>query len=247
MLSLSPPAFSHSYVVRPLAAVVAVALSAIAAVLPSMAAEEVTISTKLGSRSVDTPELEQYARTGEADGTLGYFIADLSSHQQDVLRRSLIQEIDIDFLPFAKFVQSDMGKVVIENLAEGIEPGAPNVLPEQALRAALVGSATDGSLSLLELVSRYPTSEVVLDWPDIQSLAHDFQATGDFATALGLHQLLSDGLAANLLSVPLSLFAQPASASPSKSNLSPHELLGLQRSLTQLRQELNGVMEVFAE
>ena len=208
-----------------------------------MAADEVTISTNLGSRSVDRAELEHYAHTGEAEGTLRYFVADLSDDQEDIVRQSLRQQIDVDFLPFSKFVRSELGTSAIAELADGIEPGSPNVVSEQALRAALVGAASDGSLSILDLLAAYPTQEVVLDWPDLQSMATDFQDSGTFSGALGLMDWVPDNVAANILE----LFIQPASAATASSSLTAEEMLGLQRSLSQLRQELTGVMTAFAE
>ena len=223
----------------------AVSVVAIAslATLPAMGADELTIATNLGRRSVDRAALEHYAHTGEAEGTLRYFLADLSDDQDDIVRQSLRQQIDVDFLPFSKFVRSELGASAIAELADGIEPGSPNVVSEQALRAALIGAASDGSLSILELMSVYPTQEVVLDWPDLQMLATDFQDTGTFAGALGLMEWVPDEVAANVLE----LFIQPASAAPNAPSLTAEEMLGLQRSLSQLRHELTGVMTAFAE
>ncbi|MEM9536139.1 MAG: alpha/beta hydrolase [Cyanobacteria bacterium P01_E01_bin.45] len=221
-------------------AVSAVALASLVA-LPAMAADEVTISTNLGSRSVDRVDLEHYARTGEAEGTLRYFTANLSDDQERIVRRSLRRPIDVDFLPFSKFVRSELGTTTITELADGIEPGSPNVVSEQALRAALVGAASDGSMSILDLLAAYPTQEVVLDWPDLQSMATDFQDSGTFSGALGLVDWVPDNVAANVLE----LFIQPASATTS--SLSAEEMVGLQRSLSQLRRELTGVMGAFTE
>ena len=219
----------------------AVVVLASLASLPAMAAQEVTISTNRGSRSVDRVDLERYALTGEAEGTLRYFTADLSDDQERIVRNSLSRPIDVDFLPFSKFVRSELGTTAIAGLANGIEPGSPSVESEQALRAALVSAASDGSLSILDLLAAYPTSEVVLDWPDLQSLATDFQDSGTFSGALGLINWVPDNVAANVLD----LFIQPASASTS--NLTGEELVGLQRSLSELRQELTGVMTAFTE
>ena len=221
-------------------AVSALALASLVT-LPVMAAEEVTISTNRGSRSVDRVDLERYARTGQAEGTLRYFTANLSNDQERVVRRSLRRPIDVDFLPFSKFMRSELGTSAIAGLADGIEPGSPNVVSEQALRAALVGAASDGSMSILDLLAAYPTQEVVLDWPDLQSMATDFQDSGTFSGALGLMEWVPDNVAANVLD----LFIQPASAAPS--SLTAEEMVGLQRSLSQLRRELNGVMTAFTE
>ncbi|MGK7912531.1 MAG: alpha/beta hydrolase [Synechococcus sp.] len=218
----------------------ALALASLAT-LPAMAADEVTISTNVGSRTVDRADLEHYARTGEAEGTLRYFTANLSNDQQRVVRRSLRRPIDVDFLPFSKFVRSELGTAAISGLADGIEPGSPNVESEQALRAALVGAASDGSLSILDLLAAYPTSEVVLDWPDLQSMATDFQDSGTVSGALGLMDWVPDTVAENVIE----LFIQPASASTS--SLTTEEMVGLQRSLSQLRRELTGVMTAFTE
>ncbi|WP_017327526.1 alpha/beta hydrolase [Synechococcus sp. PCC 7336] len=224
------------------------AIAAVTFPLTANAAEELTIVNGIGRRSISAESLQTYASTGEADGTLGYFVRGLSDERETALRRSLQEEIEVDFLPFVNFLKSDLGSSVLQELAEGIEPAAPTVSGEQALRAALIGSAVDGKIVLTELIARYPTQTLVLDWKDIRDKAQLFETTGgnfqQFLAASGIEVTPPSGFGM-LRSLNL-LVLQPTDTAAELPHPSLFQSLSLYRALNQLRSELTQVMAAFA-
>ena len=150
----------------------------------ALAAEEVFFRWQAASRSVLVTDIETYAVTGEpSDQLQSYF--DMVNHPGglNALRPLLNQTMQVDFIAFEKFLRSDAGECMLDRMGTVLKPSPTSTVGKLSLRAALINAAApDGSFSMLEILSAYPTDQVHLDIDQIaRSNNHDQTIHDDLA------------------------------------------------------------------
>ncbi len=126
-----------------------------------MASETIVIRYGVFGESISVSQLAEFARTGQVSPTLrGYFR--LFRQKPNAVRRTLNREVNVDLLTLDRFLNSPTGERVLNQLGEAIQTpvGEAN---RQALRAAIVLSAKDNRVSLIEVLQNYPTRQLYID------------------------------------------------------------------------------------
>lgn len=141
-------------------------LGAIAALgvisLPAIAAEQVILKYRVLRESVSVPELTTFAQTGEISSDLQAYFK-LSGQKPETVRETLTKPVKINPVLLDRILNSPVGEVLLDQMGQAIQTPKGGA-ERQALRSALVLSASeDGELSILEVLQKYPTAEVVLD------------------------------------------------------------------------------------
>lgn len=130
--------------------------------LPALAAETVVMTYGVLEASVSVEELTTFAETGEQSSRLKRYIRQ-SGQEPGAVRRTLTREVDVDVVVLDSLLNNVAGEYVLDQVGEVIHTrsGGAN---RQAMRSALVLSASeDNTLSLIEVIQNYPTSEVMVD------------------------------------------------------------------------------------
>ncbi len=159
-----------AYICRPLiarATALAIALSAISAVAivkPSEAAETVNFRFSVFEISVSVDDLEKFAQTGELRGALDMASRYISANDMAVFRRVLTARADIPISLLSRFLYTSQGERALDILGDFITTG-PQLSGNRAIRAAAVLAAADKErgLSLLNFLRKFPTSDIYFD------------------------------------------------------------------------------------
>lgn len=135
--------------------------------LNAIAAERVILKYKILRESVSVPELTTFAETGQASTDLQNYFR-LSGQKPETVRQTLIKPIKVNPILLDRILNSPVGNTLLDQLGQAIQTPKGGA-ERQALRAALTLSASgDGTLSILEILQKYPTEEVVVDGDRIQ-------------------------------------------------------------------------------
>ncbi len=127
----------------------------------ALAAETIVFRYGLFGESISVSQLAEFAQTGQASPSLsGYFR--LFRQKPNAIRRVLNRDVNVDLLTLDRFLNSSSGERVLDQLGEAIQTpvGEAN---RQALRAAIVLSAKDNRVSLIEVLQNYPTRQLYID------------------------------------------------------------------------------------
>ncbi|MBD2258179.1 alpha/beta hydrolase [Pseudanabaena sp. FACHB-2040] len=153
----------------------------------AIAAETVLLRYRGFGRAVPVADLATLAETGEAPASVSGLLRTANQDPaglQDVLTRTLT--VDPNLLSQA--LNSWPGELVLDQVGTAIRPPSDQA-NRQALRSALVLSAAeDGQITLLEVLERYPTREVVLEGDRIED------AYNQLASLLAPLSILKDTL-----------------------------------------------------
>jgi len=140
-------------------------------VLParSPAAQRVTLTYGAIERSVAVADLAVFAETGEFPASAHEFAALLrfvglaESEARTQLQTQLSEPIAFDLLELDAAAYSQVGEDFLFLLGQVIYT-RPRVAPITSLRGAILTAiADDGELSILEILERFPTPELVID------------------------------------------------------------------------------------
>jgi hypothetical protein len=149
---------------------------------PAIAAEQVRLNYRGFSRTVPVALLVLLAETGEADGVLKGLL-DQAGQSPGELRSLLTRPLTADGVLLDRSLNSLPGEWMLDYLGQSIHTGTGEA-DRQALRSALVLSASDdGQMTLLEILQKYPTEEVVLEGDRIQA---DYTRLADFLRPLSI-------------------------------------------------------------
>lgn len=125
------------------------------------AAETVIFHYGLFGESLSVSQLAEFAQTNRVPPALrGYFR--LFRQNPKAIRRVLSREVNVDLLTVDRFLNSPTGERILDQLGNVIQTpvGEAN---RQALRAAIVLSARDNRVSLIEVLQNYPTRQLYID------------------------------------------------------------------------------------
>ncbi|MGK7906819.1 MAG: alpha/beta hydrolase [Synechococcus sp.] len=135
----------------------------------AIAAEDLVILVSGGSRTIPVEDLETFADRGQMSRQLEIYINDyLDATDAEEYRNGLNFEIEVDFVQYAKFLESDAGQCVLNVLARGIKPTPTDTSGVQSVKAGLVnGAAPDGRLTIIDLVRSYPNKKLHIDTNEV--------------------------------------------------------------------------------
>ncbi|MES1021950.1 alpha/beta hydrolase [Gloeocapsa sp. BRSZ] len=125
------------------------------------AAERVVLRYRIFRQSLSVAELAQFAETGELSRSLR---SNLARAGQDpaTVRRYLTEPVKVNPVFLDRLLNSPVGNALLDEISQVIYTPSRRA-DRQALRAALVLSARDGQVSLIEVLQNYPTREVQVD------------------------------------------------------------------------------------
>lgn len=125
------------------------------------AAERVVLRYRIFRQSLSVEELSRFAETGELSRTLRSNLA-LARQDPQQVRRYLTEPVKVNPIFLDRLLNSPVGNTLLDEVSQVIYTPSRRA-DRQALRAALVLSARDGQLSLIEVLQNYPTQEVQVD------------------------------------------------------------------------------------
>ena len=134
-----------------------------------LAAETVLLKYRIFRESIAVKELTTFAQTGELSTSLRVNLA-LAKQEPKTIRKYLTESVAVSPVLLDRVLNSPIGNVVLDQIGEAIHTPSRKA-DRQALRAALVlsassdrnGSGAKNSISLIEVIQNYPTSEVEVE------------------------------------------------------------------------------------
>jgi len=156
------------------------AASLLVQAMPAQAAEQLVITYGPLSAGVPVKDLETLVKTNHAPGTLKFYL-NLASLDPSLLRNVLTMELGASSQFMTGMLDSSSGERLLSEISQVVHlPPVP--LPIEALKtadstaddpseaenmaalkAALVESAADRRITLLEVLQHYPTEKVYVD------------------------------------------------------------------------------------
>ena len=133
-------------------------------IFPSLkvnAAEEIIITYGAMSQSVKVKDLTTFAETGDMSSSVR-FLVNIINQNPEQLRQILTQELGVGIVFLSDILNSSPGEYGLSEIGKVIHNKSRRANIE-SLRGALIISATDNKISLLELFQNYPTQQVYID------------------------------------------------------------------------------------
>lgn len=128
----------------------------------AFAAQQVILKYGILRESVSVSDLTTFAETGNAPPALQAHLR-LSGQKPEAVRQTLTKEVRINPIVLDRVLNSPIGDALLDPLSQAIRTPTGGA-DRQALRGALALSASgDGKFSVLEIVQKYPTQEVLID------------------------------------------------------------------------------------
>ena len=128
----------------------------------AIAAERVVLKYRVFRQSLSVEELTTFAETGELSSSLRVKFA-LARQNPQVLRQYLTIPVKVNPVLLDRVLNNPAGNLILDEISQTIHTPSRRA-DRQALRSALILSANrDRSLSLIEILQNYPTSEVEVE------------------------------------------------------------------------------------
>jgi Alpha/beta hydrolase of unknown function (DUF1400) len=131
------------------------------------AAEQVVLKYRIFRQSLSVRELTTFAQTGELSSSLRVNLA-LARQEPQKIRQYLTATVKAEPILLDRVLNSPIGEVLLDEISKTIYTPSRQA-DRQALRAAIVLSAGDRQLSLLEILQNYPTTVVEVDGDRLES------------------------------------------------------------------------------
>lgn len=146
----------------------AVGVSTLLSATSGQAAEKVVLKYGPFRESISVAELTELAETGQPSPALKTYIR-FTNKEPEEIQKILNKEIKADPVMLDRMLNSPLGGIALDKLAEAIHTPAGSA-DREALRAALILSASeDGKITLIEALQNYPTQEVQVEGEKIAS------------------------------------------------------------------------------
>lgn len=146
------------------------------AINQSIAAEKITFRYGIFSEDITNKQLEEFSLSGTLDTPLGNFLKQNASLSL-ILQHSLNQELPVNIIALDKALNHIIGDLLLDRIGQVIQMPAGDS-HRQALRSAIILSAKDNKLSILELIKNYPDEQVVIDGEKLKKLQDDMNKFG---------------------------------------------------------------------
>lgn len=129
----------------------------------ALAADRIVVNVFGGAiqAAVNVKDLQAFAETGKRTKTIAQAVG-VSDVNADTLRGLMTLELGVDVAQLADALYSQTGETVADSIAQ-IVTTRSGYESDKALRAAiLLAAADDGRISFLEVLQKYPTSDMYI-------------------------------------------------------------------------------------
>ena len=151
----------------------------------AIAADSIMVRYGLFSETLSVQELTEFTLTGQQSSSIRYYLQ-RTNQDPETVRATLSREIPVQVVTLDRLLNSPVGEAALDRIGRTIQTPA-NAANRQALRAALVSSASDNNrISLIEVFQKYPTDplnvdaqELISTYNQISELAQRIQNISD--------------------------------------------------------------------
>ncbi len=150
--------------------------------LPSLAAEKVTVRYGLFEQSIPVADIRNYDKTQKVSGDLKSFLDYLSAKEKQKFQEALQVKMSLDIVALDKLVNTGMGKQILSFASQAI--ARRDQASIQALRSALIiGAKSPDGLGITSFLEAYPSNQLVIDVSKIQKLVSMANSSASSADA----------------------------------------------------------------
>ncbi|MBW4424052.1 MAG: alpha/beta hydrolase [Nostoc desertorum CM1-VF14] len=150
--------------------------------LPSLAAEKVTVRYGLFEQSIPVADIRNYAETQKASSDLQSFLDYLSAEEKQKFQDALQVKMSLDIVALDKLVNTGMGKQILSFASQAI--ARRDQASIQALRSAMIiGARSPEGLGLVSFLEAYPSNQLVVDVSKISKLVGMANSSSNSADA----------------------------------------------------------------
>jgi lysophospholipase L1-like esterase len=137
--------------------------------LPSLAAEKVTVRYGLFEQSIPVADIRNYGETQKASSDLQSFLDYLSAKEKEKFQDALQVKMSLDIVALDKLLNTGMGKQILSFASSAIARRDQAGIP--ALRSAIIiGARSPEGLGLVTFLEAYPSNQLVVDVSKISKL-----------------------------------------------------------------------------
>jgi lysophospholipase L1-like esterase len=137
--------------------------------LPSLAAEKVTVRYGLFEQSIPVADIRNYGETQKASSDLQSFLDYLSAKEKEKFQDALQVKMSLDIVALDKLLNTGMGKQILSFASGAIVRRDQASIP--ALRSAIIiGAKSPEGLGLVTFLEAYPSNQLVVDVSKISKL-----------------------------------------------------------------------------
>ena len=150
----------------------------------AIAADQVVLKYRIFEESISVKELTTFAETGELSSSLKINLA-LARQNPKVVRQYLTEPVKVNFLLLDRLLNSSIGEVVLDEVSQVVHTRSRRA-NRQALRSAFTLSASsDGNLTLVETIQKYPTAVVQFEGDRLYSAYRQLRQLAGLLEDLG--------------------------------------------------------------
>ncbi|MEH2160673.1 MAG: alpha/beta hydrolase [Nostoc sp.] len=137
--------------------------------LPSLAAEKVTVRYGLFERSIPVADIRSYSETQKASSDLKSFLDYLSTEEKQKFQETLQVKMSLDIVALDKLINTGVGKQILSFASTAI--ARRDQASIQALRSAIIiGAKSPEGLGVVSFLEAYPSNQLVVDVSKISKL-----------------------------------------------------------------------------
>lgn len=128
----------------------------------AFAVEQITV--KYGALDIALPmsDLQSFAQTGKPSSQL-QSVLNLAKQNPESVRSMLTREVSLDSQLVTRLLNTYFGEIMLKQMAEVAYPPVTRAQGSLALRDALVASASDNKISLIEVLQNYTPQALEVD------------------------------------------------------------------------------------
>lgn len=137
--------------------------------LPSLAAEKVTVRYGLFEQSIPVADIRNYGEKQKPSSDLQSFLDYLSAKEKEKFQEALQVKMSLDIVALDKLINTGMGKQILSFASGAI--ARRDQASTQALRSAIIiGAKSPEGLGLISFLEAYPSNQLVVDVSKISKL-----------------------------------------------------------------------------
>ena len=130
--------------------------------LPSLAAEKVTVRYGLFEQSIPVADIRNYGETQKVSADLQSFLGYLNAKQKQKFQDALQVKMSLDIVALDKLINTGMGKQILSFASGAI--ARRDQASIQALRSAIIlGAKSPEGLGITSFLEAYPSNQLVVD------------------------------------------------------------------------------------
>lgn len=141
-----------------------------------IAAERIYVTLSASKTSISVTALEKYAEDGVINHELAFYQQYLPAKQFQKLQGILLTPVKVSPVLLSQFLYTPQGEFILHRLAQVIQPQTQQPQGISTLRSALISAAGEpGGLTLLNLLRKYPYSDIHINLRRSFSLARELE------------------------------------------------------------------------